>query len=128
MHAAKALLGTQAATAAPTSKLNVVTFPGKAQADGSPGGPRLPAGQPRKWLRIDEQGKSAYIKVQSAANKLDHYPTLLQSLSTTSCSIWLLQVEKHQLVGYLNIPYRDLRIIDPLVCRDTCPTESQEEL
>ena len=65
MNAAKALLAGHPAAASPRSKLNVVSFAGKAQPEGSPGGPRIPAGQPRKWLRIDEQGKSAYIKVQS---------------------------------------------------------------
>ncbi|DBB07428.1 TPA: hypothetical protein ACH3X3_008910 [Trebouxia sp. C0006] len=85
MHPAKALLAGQQPTAASPSKPNVVSFPGKKQPQGSPAGPRIPVGQPRKWLRIDEEGKSAYIKV-----------------------------EKHQLVGYLNIPYRDLRILDPL--------------
>jgi len=42
--------------------------------------------QPRVWLHIDDQGKASYV-----------------------------QVEKQTLVQNLGIPYRDLRILDPLV-------------
>ena len=51
--------------ASPPSKLNLVSFAGKPLPRSSPAGPRIPAGQPRKWLRIDEQGKSAFVKVQN---------------------------------------------------------------
>ena len=65
MHAAKSQLALQQQPASPTSKLNLVSFAGKPQPEVSLAGTRMPAGQPRKWLRIDEQGKSAYIKVQT---------------------------------------------------------------
>ena len=63
MHAAKAQLALQPPAASPPSKLNLVSFAGTSPSKGSPAGPRIPAGQPRKWLRIDEHGKSAFIKV-----------------------------------------------------------------
>ncbi len=82
MHAARALLAGQQAPATPPSKLNVVSFAGNAAPEGSPGGPRIPAGQPRKWLRIDEQGKSAFIKVESDASSSDHSAQTLLHLLT----------------------------------------------
>ncbi len=72
MHPARALLAGQQPTAASPSKPNIVSFPGKKQPQDNPAGPRIPVGQPRKWLRIDEQGKSAYIKVQSVELSFDH--------------------------------------------------------
>lgn len=105
----------------PPSKLSTVSYPAKPSPDNSPG-TRIPASQPRKWLRIDEAGKSAYIKVSLAAS----LPWLqFCLLCVITCSVVALrhtavtQVEKHQLVGSLNIPYRDLRILDPLVSTGT---------
>ena len=72
MHPARAPLAGQQPTAASPPKPNVVTFPAKKQLQASPAGPRAPVGQPRKWLRIDEEGKSAYIKVQSVELSCDH--------------------------------------------------------
>lgn len=46
----------------PPSKLSTVSYPAKPSPDNSPG-PRIPASQARKWLRVDEEGNSAYIKV-----------------------------------------------------------------
>lgn len=72
------------------AELNVSSVPGKAQPEGSSAGQRIPAGQPRRWLRIDDHGKSAYIKVQSIVlssdRGLQRLPQLLtfQRISATA--------------------------------------------
>ena len=82
MHAAKAQLALQQHSASPAAKLNLVSFAGKSQPESTPAGARMPAGQPRKWLRIDEQGKSAYIKVQKGDQLISKHNFLIPSLTT----------------------------------------------
>lgn len=96
----------------PPSKLSAVSYPNKSSPENSPG-TRIPASQPRKWLRVDEQGRSAYIKVAVALPVTTCASRLRETLTVLTHQH--SQVEKHQLVGSLNIPYRDLRILDPLV-------------
>ena len=81
MHPARALLAGQQPTAVSPSKSNAVSFPGKKQPQGSPAGPRIPVGQPRKWLRIDGEGKSAYIKVSLVELSCDHCYTETEAAS-----------------------------------------------
>ena len=85
MHESKAQLSMQHPQAALSSKLNLVSFPGKSSPEGSPTGGRIPAGQPRKWLRIDEQGKSAYVKVQTLVQVITLLKCL-RSLHSYSCT------------------------------------------
>lgn len=85
LHAAERQLAMQPQAVSPPSKLNLVSFAGKSQANGSPAGPRIPAGQPRKWLRIDEHGKSAFIKVQTN-ELLITYTTALTCLRPLACT------------------------------------------
>lgn len=70
MHAATAQLALQPETGSPPSKLNLVSLPGNSPLKGSPAGSRIPAGQSRKWLRIDANGKSAFIKVQAGTHMI----------------------------------------------------------
>ena len=63
----------------------------------------------RKWLHIDTQGRLSYIAVRSSGSTGPspsyHTGALSHSFSA--------QADKHTLVTELDIPYRDLRILDP---------------
>ena len=64
------------------------TRPNRASLAALEGKSRFPGGQQRKWLHLDAKG-------------------------TLTC----VAADKHTLVITLGVPLRDLRILDPLVCR-----------
>ena len=72
------------ATSASVASANVDTRSKRASA--TEGKIRYPAGQQRKWLRIDAAG-----------------------------NLTCVAADKHTLVSTLGIPLRDLRLLDPLV-------------
>ena len=90
-----------------TSRLSKASFPlpvsGKSPKPG-----RAP---PRKWLHIDVDAKVCCIKVRRG--KPDRR---LGDVAKTCCTqLSRAQADKHTLVTELDIPYRDLRILDPKV-------------
>ena len=46
-------------------------------------------------------------------DNISHFAVLSVHVAVTSCAV--IQVNKHELVAHLGIPFRDLRILDPSV-------------
>ena len=62
------------------------------------------------WLRVDRLGRCTQTKVQKRSQFRQH-PHNKKEASTDA----VLQEEKGAVVARLRVPFRDLRILDPLV-------------
>lgn len=75
----------------------------------------------REWLFFDATGTARFQDVSMIRcgkdslmiHNVSHSALLSVHVAVTSCAV--IQVNKHELVAHLGIPFRDLRILDPSV-------------